>query len=182
MNHSQSKHPRILALALSSRGFGYAVFEGQNTLVDWGGKPASGDKNKASMIKAGKLISLFQPKLIILEDTSAKGSRRSPRIQELTRKIVALASRQQVRVKLLSQKNIRKVLFPNGQGTKHDIARVVAERFWTEIGSRLPPKRRTWDSEARRMDYFEAIALVIVYRLKQTNRTAYQTTDSGKLP
>ena len=36
MKKIQPKHFRILAIAPSTRGFGFAVLEGQDTLVDWG--------------------------------------------------------------------------------------------------------------------------------------------------
>ena len=45
MKNIRSKHFRILAIAPSSRGFGFAVLEGQEKLVDWGVKSIKGDKN-----------------------------------------------------------------------------------------------------------------------------------------
>jgi hypothetical protein len=40
-----SKHSRILAVSLSSHGFGYAVLEGVETLIDYGNKVINGEKN-----------------------------------------------------------------------------------------------------------------------------------------
>jgi hypothetical protein len=50
------KHPRILAVAPSTRGFGFAVLEGQGTLVDWGVKLVTGDKNDGAIRKVKEMI------------------------------------------------------------------------------------------------------------------------------
>ena len=43
------QHYRILSIAPSTRGFGYAVLEGKDTLVDWGVKTVQGNKNVNSL-------------------------------------------------------------------------------------------------------------------------------------
>jgi len=55
MNQTTSKQNRILAIALTARGFGYCVME-DNMLLEWGKKEAKGNKNFQSMNKIEKLI------------------------------------------------------------------------------------------------------------------------------
>ena len=90
-----NQHPkrfRILAIALSSKGFGFVVMEGQKALVDWGVKAVKKlDKNRQSLVKAKELIAHYQPGLVILQASEGKGSRRVPRIRALHRQIIALA-------------------------------------------------------------------------------------------
>jgi Holliday junction resolvasome RuvABC endonuclease subunit len=167
-----TKHPRILAIAPSARGFGYAVFEGQDTFIDRGGKRAAGDKNIGSLAKAKDLMEHYQPKVVVMEDTSAKSSRRATRIRELSKEIFALAVSREISVKLFSRETMKKMLFADGEGTKHDMAKIVAGRFSEETGLQLPPKRRSWDNEHPRADVFHALALVMVYRLWRAKRTA----------
>jgi hypothetical protein len=62
MNKIQPKYFRILAIAPSTRGFGFAVLEGEASLVDWGVKTAKGDKNKQSLAKVEKLAYLSCPR------------------------------------------------------------------------------------------------------------------------
>jgi Holliday junction resolvasome RuvABC endonuclease subunit len=165
------KHPRILAIAPSTRGFGFAVLEGLDTLVDWGVKSVKSDKNPQSLAKVEELIVHYQPDVLVLEDTSTKHSRRSTRIRALSRKIFAAAAIHKVSVALFSQDQVRRVFFGDGQGTKHALAEILASRFPEELSSRLPPKRRPWMSEDSRMGIFDAVALVLAFRLKKTRQT-----------
>ena len=158
------KYPRILAIAPSTVGFGFAVLEGQDTLVNWGVKIVEGDKNSQCLARAKELITHYQPDLIVLEDASSKDSKRSPRIRALTKKIVALASSSKVKVTLFSQKQIRNTFFTDGKGTKHALAEIIAKRFPDELSHRLPPKRRDWDSEKPRMGIFDAVALALTFQ------------------
>lgn len=171
MNQIKIKHPRILALAPSTKGFGFAVFEGQNMLANWGQKPVAGEaKNAKSLVKVAGLIAQYQPGVLVLEDTLAPGSRRAPRIRELSQGISALAADNKVKVVSFSRQQVMESFFADGQGTKHAIAEMIAERFPEELGLELPPKRRPWESEDPRMDTFDAVALILTFRLRESKR------------
>jgi Holliday junction resolvasome RuvABC endonuclease subunit len=158
------QHYRILSIAPSTRGFGFAVLEGKDTLVDWGVKTVQGNKNTNSLAKMKELIAYYQPEVLVLEDT--EGSRRSVRIKALSRKIIALVATRKVCVKLFSQEQVRRTFFVDGIGTKHAVAEIIAQRFPEELASRLPPKRKPWVSEHYQMDIFDAVALAFVFPLK----------------
>ena len=162
MNTNFSKYPRILAITPSTKGFGYAVLEGQKLLVDWGVKSVTRDKNAGSIEKVEEMIAHYDPQVMVLEDTAIKGSRRSPRIQALTKCLIAVAERRNIKVALFSQEKIRRVFLGDVRGTKHALAAIIAERFPEELGFRLPPKRRPWMSEDSRMDIFNAVALALM--------------------
>jgi len=170
MNQINPKHFRILAIAPSTRGFGFAVLEGQEMLVDWGVKTVKGDKNAQSLKKVEEMIAHYQPGVLVLEDASAKNSRRSPRIRKLSQQIIKMAVTRKVSVKLFSRDQVMKTFFADGQGTKHALAEIIAKRFPEELGSRLPPKRKAWMSEDSRMNIFDAVALVLILRLKDLHR------------
>ena len=106
MDKTLPKYPRILAIAPSTKGFGYAVFEGQKLLVDWGVRLVEGDKNSVSIKKVEGMINLYDPEVMVFEDTTNKESRRSPRIQALTKRLVAVAESRSVDVVLCSQKRL----------------------------------------------------------------------------
>jgi len=150
---------RILAISLSSRGFGFAVMEDGATLVDWGVKSAKGDKNKDCLRQLKTMLDLFYPSALVLEDAGTKGSRRAARIQKLTEQIAAQAKGQKVRVRLFSQAKLMQQFFPAGDGTKHDLAVLLVARYPEELGAKLPPKRKSWQSEDARLDMFKAVAL-----------------------
>jgi Holliday junction resolvasome RuvABC endonuclease subunit len=159
------QHYRILSIAPSTRGFGFAVLEDKDTLMDWGVKTVQGNKNANSLAKVEELIAHYQPGVLVLQDT--EGSRRSVRIKALSRKIIAMAATREVSVKLFSQERVRRTFFADGQGTKHAVAEIIAKRFPEELASRLPPKRKPWMSEDYRMNIFDAVALILVFRLKK---------------
>ena len=164
MKNILPKYPRILAIAPSSNGFGYAVLEGHKVLVDWGVKRVEEHKNAGCVKKVEAMIARYNPQVMVLEDTASEGSLRSPRIQTLTKRLVAVAERRAVKVVLFSQMQMRRVFLGNDQGTKHAVAESIAEQFPEELGFRLPPKRQTWMSEDSRMDIFDAVALALMVR------------------
>jgi Holliday junction resolvasome RuvABC endonuclease subunit len=162
MNKTLPKYPRILTIAPSTKGFGYAVFEGHKMLVHWGVKSVKGDKNAGTIEKVEDMIARYNPQVMVLEDTATKGSHRAPRIKALTKRLVAVAERRTIKVVLFSQKQIRRVFFGDEPGTKHALAEIIADRFPEELGFRLPPKRRDWMSQDSRMDIFDAVALALM--------------------
>jgi hypothetical protein len=167
MNQITSKPARLLAIALSTRGFGFVVMEGQNTIIECGGRVATGeDKNAQSIAKADKLLNFYEPDVLVLQDVEAKGSHRAPRIKMLNRQIKAVAKKRKIRVKLISGKQLRTLLLGNPKGTKHEMAEALARQFPDELVSRLPPKRKPWKSEDARMDVFDAAALAVAFRIK----------------
>src|ERR1019366_7028091 len=119
MNKSFHKYPRILAIAPSTRGFGYAVLEGHKQLVDWGVKSVEGNKNAGSIKKVEELIAHYNPQVMVLEDTATKGSRRSSRIRALTKRLVELGKRRTIKVALFAQKQMHRNVFGDAVGTKH---------------------------------------------------------------
>lgn len=164
MKRIPNNHFRILAIAPTTRGFGFAVLEGQETLIDWGVKRIERDKNVQSLAMVKKLMAHYQPGVMVLQDTLVKNSHRAPRIKALTKRVIALAVKRNVSVKLFTIEKVRQVFFADGKGTKHMLAEIIAKRFPRELGCCLPPKRRAWTSEDSRMDIFDAVALALVFR------------------
>jgi Holliday junction resolvasome RuvABC endonuclease subunit len=168
MNEIDPNHFRILAIAPSTRGFGFAVLEGQDTLVDWGVKTVIKEgKNIQSLKKVKELIAHYQPGVLVLEDALAKSSLRSPRIRRLCRQISTLAATHKVSVTLFSRDQVMRTFFSDGQGTKYALAQIVAKRFPDELSQKLPPERKLGNSEDSRMNIFDAVVLAVVFRLKQ---------------
>jgi len=172
MDLNQNKYFYVLAVSLSANGFGYAVMEG-TTLVDYRNKVFRSHKNAKSFAHIKKLIVQYQPDVLVLHNVNAKGTYRAPRIKELHRMVAALAKRRKLKVAKLSNTELRTILLDDPKGTKHDIALRIAKQFPDELGSRVPPKRKAWTSERNRMDIFDAVALVIVFRMKSNNSTQF---------
>ena len=168
MNHHPQRS-RLLALALTSRGLGYAVLEGETSLIENGhASVRNGDKNATCLAKVEKLAALYRPDALILEDVAAKGSRRHPRIKRLHREVVAFAKKRKLAVKIISGRQSRRLHLGNEHETKQEMAEGLTKRFPIELAFRLPPKRRQWESADSRMDIFDAVGLAVAYRTQNT--------------
>jgi len=159
MNYLKSKNARVLGIAPTARGVGFAVMEGKDDLVDWGLKTVKGDKNARSLSHVGNLISLYDPTVVALEDCQAKESRRSSRIRALIQEIISMAEGENIRVMLFSRRQLSLAFTVDGKGTKHAQAEYLADRFPEELSFQLPPKRKAWTTVDYRMDIFDAVAL-----------------------
>src|SRR4051812_41359022 len=123
---------RILSIAPSTRGFGFAVLDGDG-LVDWGVKTVQGQKNPGCLQKIDKLLLHYRIEIAVIEDHAAGGVRRAQRIEALNAKIVQLTSSRKIRTILLSRHDIRRAFFGDNSGTKYGIAKILAERFPEEL-------------------------------------------------
>ena len=162
MKPKRDLHNRVLAIAPSYRGFGFAMMDG-DALVDWGVSMVTKDKNVRCLSKVESFLDHYQPDLMAMENYAH--SRRSPQIRTLVRQITKLAASRDIRVKLFTRGQINRAFCANDRGSKNALAEAVAKRFPDELGFRLPPKRRPWMSEDYRMDIFDAAAFGLMARL-----------------
>src|SRR5207245_2482978 len=145
MSRAYTKDIRVLAIDPSTRGFGFAVLEGPNRLIDWGVKETKKNKNARSLKLIEDLIDRYQPSVIVVEDYAGKGSRRCRRVRELIEDISKLAAKRKIRVTSFSRAKVKQVSSESGAQTKHEIAVDIAKRF-PELAPRLPRFRKPWMS------------------------------------
>lgn len=170
MKQNKPKSHHVLAIALTTRGFGFTLLEGEDKLIDWGVKEIGGGKNEISFSRVEKLITHYKPNVLVLLDVLYRDSRRSPIVKELSQQVIDLGKTRKIRVVQYSREQLKKCFFPDGEGTKYTIAEMLTKRFPSELGICLPPKRRPWMNEDRRMDIFDAVALALLFRLKTTKK------------
>jgi Holliday junction resolvasome RuvABC endonuclease subunit len=160
MKYISLREARILAIDPSAKGFGFAVLEGPEMLVDWGIKAVKGDKNAECLKKIAELIELYKPQAIVVENPKGKGSQHCLRVQQLIQEIIKLASSKRIKSRSFSRSQIRKAFSSSGAFTKHQIATEIAKQF-LELESHLPRIRKPWMSEDARMSIFDALALAV---------------------
>jgi hypothetical protein len=167
MNEKNTKKVRVLAVAPTSRGFGYVVLEGQSEILAFGCKKARGDKkNQQVLVQVGKLADQWLPDVLALQDFHAKGSRRPPRIRKLHRQLLEFGESRKVKMVQFSGHQLRESLVNDPKGTRHEMASEIARQFPNELAEKLPPKRRACDEEDERMSIFDAAALAVVYSMR----------------
>lgn len=167
-----SKRIRILGASFSTRGFGYAVIEGENMLIDFGRKRIYGNKNEGALAGIEQVIARNLPDYLVLQDANnAKGTERVPRIKRLHREVIKLAKERKIKVVEIAGKKIRATLLGNEDGTKYEMAELLTKQFPDELASRIPIKRKAWTSEDTRMDIFDAVGLAVAFRMKKAKLT-----------
>ena len=80
---SPANEKRVLAIDTNHRGFGYAILEGPEDLVDWGTDTCRGIRTAPRLREPGELISHYRPQILVLEDVGARHCRRRSRVREL---------------------------------------------------------------------------------------------------
>jgi len=155
------KHPPILALHATSRGFGFVVMSGPFSLVDWGTREAPRDKNATCLAKLTALLDRYDPHTVVLEDLSDL-PRRSARIDRLYRAMAALCHGRSVDLAVFSRKDIHRCYASVGALTWQDIADAVGRQL-EPLRALVPPRRKAWQSEVRRMAIFAAAAVAMTY-------------------
>jgi hypothetical protein len=155
-------HKLALAIDPTLRGFGYALFEGPRIPLDWGSTDIRSKQNENSLQRIKKLISYYHPEVLVLEDCSKDSSHRCDRIRILLDQIEKFAESQKIPVVKYSPDRIKEVFSFFDIHTKHQIAQKICE-WLPDLNPRIPPKRKPWMSEDRRMGIFDAVALVLTY-------------------
>jgi hypothetical protein len=160
---SQRRYDLVLAIHLQSRGFAFVLFEGWFAPVDWGVHEARGaNKNARSLTRIASLLTLHTPDVLVLQDTSGRGTLRAPRIQDLNRRIAELADQRGIRVRTYSRTQVLDYFAELGAVTKHRIAETIAKHI-PALGLYVPPVRKPWMSESARMGIFDATALAWLF-------------------
>jgi hypothetical protein len=162
MKNNYPNNIRVLSIAPSTNGFGFALMKDAEILADWGTQWVEpGNKNDQTLMKVGKLITRLRPETIVLPDALEKDSRRGERIRKLVRQLTAFAKQHGLKVELITQEQLRQVFFGGKRGSKYARAEILAARFPEELQDLLPRERQPWMSEDHKMDMFDAVALAI---------------------
>lgn len=160
---SPRRYHLVLAIYLNSRGFAYAIFEGETAPLDWGAVEVRGeDKRTRVLLRVGSLLSRYVPDVVVLQDTGDRGTRRNHRIRRLNEDVAEHAESFCIPITTFSRAQVQRCFQYLGAVTKDNLAAEIAkdipafERF-------LPPARKVWKSEDARMGIFDAAALVLTY-------------------
>ena len=162
MTTSHSTEKRVLAIDPASRGFGFAVLEGPAHLIDWGVIESRKRKKQRTLVQVARLMQLYHPDVLVLEDCLGRGSRRAPRIQELIGALQSLAVRRGIPVRHFSPAEVKAVICHSATRTKREVATAIAQRL-PELAQRLPRPRLPWTSEDSRTNIFDSVALGVAY-------------------
>ncbi len=157
---------RILALAIRTSCFGYATFLGPKQLLDWGATSSYPLQHATPRAKK-RFLSILRslpPEVILIQR-----SRKVSHGHEILRFIKNEAQASFIPLVFISPSRVRDAFSPFQANNKDDIAEALTIVF-PDLLFKLPPKRRTGDSERHVMILFDAVAIGFTYLQRPSER------------
>jgi hypothetical protein len=157
--------PRVLAIDLRPKRFGYAVFEGPKRLLDWGVasyRPGGEEGATVARRRVANLVRLFLPSVIVVRKVQRNPARNSPGVQPILKAIRRDALARFIPICLIARPEVRKAFRGCPAKSKYEIACSIVQMF-PDLLWKLPPNRKFYESEHPSMTIFDAVALGIAY-------------------
>jgi RNase H-fold protein (predicted Holliday junction resolvase) len=163
MSQTPNRPTRIIAIDPTTKGFGYAILDLPLHLVAWGMAHIKGEKRSGAVFRFETLLDQFRPDAVVLEDTTAQGSRRNPRVRDLLEALAKVARERGIQVETVSRLAVIGYFSSQDESaTKHSIAQTLAVAY-PELAEKVPKKRKTWQSEDERISVFDALSLAVTF-------------------
>ena len=155
--------PSVLSIYPFHCGFAYVLFESPLSPHDWGTKQPKSDPGFATSI-AGirELIVRYRPDVVVLEDADEDGIRRSSRLPIIHQAVMRLSESLSFEVVKIRKQEVNSSFARQGALTKHAIASLIAKEI-EAFAPLLPPPRRAWQSQDKRMHVFDAASRALTY-------------------
>ncbi|KRQ15341.1 hypothetical protein [Bradyrhizobium manausense] len=157
------RYALVLSVYLNTRGFAFILFEGHLSPFDWGIHETRGPrKNGTCLTRITTVFDRYAPDALVIQDTTEQGTMRARRICNLNTSVVKLANDRGIPVFAYSRDQVRRAFEGYGCPNKASLAELIAKHIPT-LQQYVPPPRRPWMSEDRRMGLFDAAALALVF-------------------
>ena len=153
---------RVLAIDPANRGFGYAVLEGPQSLLDWGVTGTRTTTTGDLAQHAETLIDTYEPDMIVVEDYGLNIARQRRRAQAFLRVLARHAAKRHLRVCAFARATVRKSFADARARNKDQVALLLATRY-PALLPWLPKVRKIWMPEEYRMNIFDAVALGVTF-------------------
>ncbi len=154
---------RILGIDPHAHGFGFAVFEDHEFLVEWGTARVWGKESAAFVARVETMIARFKPTAVAFPAPPSIRPRK--KLRRLASALVHASGDSGVPVLLITQQAVQSV-FPADVTTKYQRATHLISIF-PELELIMPPPRKPWLPQDERLTMFTALALCIasMYRV-----------------
>jgi hypothetical protein len=161
----------VMAFYPNARGFAHVVFEGPLFPVDWGISDVRrrGRRLDTYVRRLSVLIDRYHPDVLVLRGRSKE--RELPATQTAIDTIVTLAEGKGVQTYTVSRKEIQRAFAHLGSPTRYAIAGSIAKHI-PIFAPLMPPARKIWNGEDRRMGLFDAAALAFTFLSPRAEATA----------
>ena len=157
-----ARHPRVLAVHPTTRGFGWIVFESPMLPVTWGTASASAKRNARLIRRFARILRRNDPDVLVMEDFASGVTKRGERTQQLCDEIAAAAQSSGLAVAVYPRFVIQAALGVHKAATRREVAEIIAERI-EALRPRLPKERKPWMPEMHTQSLFDAAAVATAH-------------------
>ncbi|HAZ00587.1 MAG: hypothetical protein A2W90_04870 [Bacteroidetes bacterium GWF2_42_66] len=151
---------RIISIYPNTVGFGYVVLNEKGEIIDCAIVAINPIHNDKCLKRIYQIIKYYQPNIIIIED--CENSKRCERIKKLVSQINEYEN-ENIKVIKYKKEQVRSTFEVFGARNKFEISRKISE-VYTQLQSKLPDKRKTWEPEDYYQAIFDAMALVLTHQ------------------
>jgi hypothetical protein len=150
----------VMAFYPNARGFAYVIFEGPFYPVDWGISDVLHKEVRvtACVRRLSALIDRYRPDCLVLRDGHGATSSAATAVKVAEK----LAGRKDVLTHRVSRQDIQRAFAHLGSPTRYAIAESIAKQI-PMFAPFMPPPRKIWNGEDRRMALFDAVALAVTF-------------------
>ena len=156
------KQQPLLAICPNTRGFGYALMQDPQTIISYGVVSVTPLCNRRLIKRAKRILDIYEPSLIILENVDDIHSRKGRRTRRFMSRLRALFHKLDITIHSHSREHIKDVFRQFGVTTKFGIAKRLSEWF-EELEIDMPAYRKPWQAEQYTMGMFDALSLAITH-------------------
>lgn len=151
----------VFAVHLTSSGFGWAVFDAPDTLVDWGIASAKQGRKRRLLHRFERLIKRHAPAVLVIEEVRADAEC-AQRIERLRRDFARGASGSGAATVEYDREAVHDTLGLAAGTSRYAVAVAVAERL-DDLSHRMPRKSTAGRSPDARLSLFAAAALALTW-------------------
>jgi hypothetical protein len=156
-------HDLVMSVFPGAHGIAYVVFEGPNSPVEWGICDPRDDCNKHKAIRGiAALVERYSPDILILRNRTGIRLNRNWRHAALVDALEKLAKRKCISIARYSRDEVRQSFGSLGSPTRYAIVQAIAKQV-PIFETYVPPIRKIWNAEDRRMGMFDAAALALTF-------------------
>ena len=168
----RTRHDLVMSVFPNARGIAHVVFEGPDSPVDWGICDPRGDRRKHQAIRLiAARVDRYSPDILILRDRAGMRPGRNWRHAMLVEALEKLAKRKGISIARYSRDQVRRSFSSLGLPTRYAIVQAIAKQV-PIFETYVPPVRKIWKAEDRRMGMFDAAALALTFYGMQNVRYA----------
>lgn len=130
--------PRIIAIDLRHRRFGYAVYEGHRTLLDWGVRVYRATGAQEAILferRFGSLLQLFSPATVVIKLERWKITQANQETRRLVESLEVIARARSVQIKFVAEADIYRDVFGDEWVLGIDRYWDHRSEIWSPVGS-----------------------------------------------